>query len=463
MSARILVVDDLEPNVKLLTDRLTGEYYNVLSANNGANAIELARTQKPDLVLLDVMMPGMDGFEVCRRLKTDAVTRHIPVVMVTALSDARDRVQGLDAGADDFLTKPVNDIQLQARIRSLVRLKMVSDEWRMRQATAKGLGVDADGGEQGEDARGAEVLALDDNRATPVMLSRALAVDGHRVAAAADLATVEARATAGSCELVVINLFHRKLDALRLCAALRASEMTRNLPILVLTQDGQQDRLAKAFDLGVNDYITQPLDNNEIIARVRTQIRRKRYQDRMRENIERGLSMALTDGLTGLHNRRYAERHLDTLTSRFGEGGRSFAVAMVDVDHFKSINDTHGHAAGDDVLRTLANRLVSSVRSFDTVARWGGEEFLVILQDVSQEVAAAIGERLRARVARSPVAIGGAGGEIPVTISAGLALMQPGYADARQVIEEADKALYRAKASGRNRVELAASEAAAAA
>jgi two-component system, cell cycle response regulator len=454
MSARILVVDDLEPNVKLLTDRLTGEYYNVISANCGPDAIELARTQKPDLVLLDVMMPGMDGFEVCRRLKGDALTRHIPVVMVTALSETQDRVQGLDAGADDFLTKPVNDTQLQARIRSLIRLKMVTDEWRMRQATAKGLGVDADSGEQGEDARGAEVLVVDDNRATPVVISRALAPDGHRVAAAADPAAIEARAAAGGCELVVINLFHRKLDALRVCATLRAEELTRHLPILVLTQDGHQDRLAKAFDLGINDYITQPFDSNEVRARVRTQVRRKRYQDRMRDNIERGLSLAITDGLTGLNNRRYADRHLETLAERFGEEGRPFAVAMVDVDHFKKINDTYGHAAGDDVLRALAQRLLGGVRSFDSVARWGGEEFLVILQDVSPEVAAAIGERLRSRVGRSPIALSGQAAEVPVTISVGIALMQPEYKDARQLIEAADKALYRAKSNGRDRVEI---------
>lgn len=462
MSARILVVDDLEPNVKLLTDRLTGEYYNVLSANNGADAIDLARAQKPDLVLLDVMMPGLDGFETCRRMKSDPQTRHIPVVMVTALSDTQDRIRGLEVGADDFLTKPVNDVQLQARIRSLVRLKMVTDEWRMRQATAKGLGVEGDLGEQGEDARGAEVLVVDDNRATPVILSRALAADGHRVAAAADQAGIEARAGGGTCELVVINLAHRKLDALRVCATLRAAEATRHLPLLVLIQEGQQDRLAKAFDLGINDYITQPFDNNEALARVRTQIRRKRYQDRIRDNIERGLSMALTDGLTGLNNRRYAERHLETLAGRFTDEGRPFAVALVDVDHFKKINDTYGHASGDDVLRALANRLVGSVRSFDTVARWGGEEFLLILQDVSPEVATAIGERLRSTVAGRPIALTGQDRELPVTISVGIALMQPQYSTARQLIEDADKALYRAKANGRNRVEMAGSVAAAA-
>src|SRR5687768_10867440 len=135
MSARVLVVDDLLPNVKLLEARLTAEYFNVTTAFSGPEALEAATSNPPDIVLLDVMMPGMDGFEVCRRLKADPRTRHVPVVMVTALSDVEDRIRGLEAGADDFLTKPVNDVALYARIRSLVRLKMLSDEWRLRQST----------------------------------------------------------------------------------------------------------------------------------------------------------------------------------------------------------------------------------------------------------------------------------------------------------------------------------------
>src|SRR5579883_352898 len=133
MSARILVVDDVDINVKLLGAKLTSEYFDVLTASNGPAALKLCAAELPDLVLLDVMMPEMDGFEVCRRLKADPKTTDIPVVMVTALSDAADRLRGLEAGADDFLTKPVNDIALFARVRSLVRLKRMMEEWRLRE------------------------------------------------------------------------------------------------------------------------------------------------------------------------------------------------------------------------------------------------------------------------------------------------------------------------------------------
>src|SRR6266436_2479822 len=158
MSARILVVDDVDINVKLLGAKLASEYFDVLTASNGAAALAVCAVERPDLVLLDVMMPEMDGFEVCRRLKADPATSHIPVVMVTALSDAADRLTGLEAGADDFLTKPVNDIALFARVRSLVRLKRMMEEWRLREGICGRFG--GDNAAAAEDAGPARILVI---------------------------------------------------------------------------------------------------------------------------------------------------------------------------------------------------------------------------------------------------------------------------------------------------------------
>ena len=133
MAARILVVDDIPANVRLLEAKLMAEYFEVITASDGQTALDVAAKEMPDIILLDVMMPGMDGYEVCSRIKNDPKMRHIPVVMVTALSEVSDRVRGLEVGADDFLTKPLNDVALFARVRSLVRLKMMTDELRVRQ------------------------------------------------------------------------------------------------------------------------------------------------------------------------------------------------------------------------------------------------------------------------------------------------------------------------------------------
>ena len=163
MSARILVVDDIAPNVKLLEAKLTSEYYDVVTAMNGEEALKKVDETKPDIVLLDVMMPGMDGFEVCRRMKENPEHAHIPVVMVTALTDTEDRVKGLQSGADDFLSKPVNDTALMARVRSLVRLKMAVDEWKTRENTATQLGVvNENSSLMEEDATNANILFVED-------------------------------------------------------------------------------------------------------------------------------------------------------------------------------------------------------------------------------------------------------------------------------------------------------------
>ncbi len=162
MSSRILVVDDILPNVKLLEAKLKQEYYDVLTATSGADALRLVEEQYPDLILLDVMMPGMDGYEVCRRLKSNPDTAHIPVVMVTALTDTEDKVAGLEAGADDFLTKPINDIALIARVRSLLRLKATMDEWRVRESAAYQFGIDEDATIMNEDEDGGRILVVED-------------------------------------------------------------------------------------------------------------------------------------------------------------------------------------------------------------------------------------------------------------------------------------------------------------
>ena len=167
MTARVLVVDDIFPNVKLLETKLTAEYFDVITAMNGPDALAICEQGLCDIVLLDVMMPGMNGFEVCRRLKNAPVTAHLPVVMVTALDQPSDRLMGLDAGADDFLTKPVDDTALLARVRSLVRLKSVTDELRTRAVASRDYGfgdpLAAAAAETGQNAR---VLLVDDRRSS---------------------------------------------------------------------------------------------------------------------------------------------------------------------------------------------------------------------------------------------------------------------------------------------------------
>jgi two-component system cell cycle response regulator len=451
MSARILVVDDILPNVKLLEAKLSSEYYDVLTATSGEEALQRVAQDSPDLVLLDVMMPGMDGFEVCRRIKANPAYAHIPVVMVTALTDSTDKVRGLEAGADDFLSKPVNDTALMARVRSLVRLKMTVDEWRARSNTANQLGIVEDNttvmNERVEEAR---ILIIDDQQFEADKIAETLHRDNDIVVPVDSGIKAMELVSVHDFDLIIVSLNLKNEDGLRLCSHLKSNERTRSVPILMVATEDDLDRVARGLEIGAHDYIMRPVDRNEILARARTQIRRRRFQERLQANYQVSLSMALTDPLTGLYNRRYMEVHLLKLIQKNAESKKHLCVLILDIDHFKKINDTYGHGVGDEVLKTIAFRLKDSLRSFDLVARLGGEEFVAILPDTNEEMSQFVAERLRRSIGERPVMCSAPGGEITVTTSIGGAYIEPGAHTVQAIIDRADKVLYVAKESGRN-------------
>ncbi len=452
MTARVLVVDDVLANIKLLEARLTAEYFEVMTAMSGQEALDICSRVQCDIILLDVMMPGMDGFEVCRRLKADPQTHHIPVVMVTALDQPSDRVKGLEAGADDFLTKPVSDIALLARVRSLTRLKMMTDELRMRAHTSRQIGIpDALDEAVRDDGNNGHILIVDDRPSSADRMKSALEIH-NKIDIETSPQEALFRAADIDYDLVIISLGLTDFDGLRLCSQLRSLERTRGVPILIVSELEDTARLLRGLDMGVNDYLVRPIDRNELVARARTQVKRKRYADRLRSNFQQSMELAITDPLTRLHNRRYMEIHLGTLLEKTREAHRPLSVLLVDIDFFKAINDTYGHDAGDEVLKEFAARLRSSVRGVDLACRFGGEEFVIVMPEADLSIASAVGERLRRRIAGETFAINNNTQRIEVTISVGVSVRQPEDTTADPLLKRADQALYRAKRDGRNRV-----------
>ncbi len=456
MSARVLVVDDILTNVKLLEAKLSAEYFDVASASNGPDALRLCATGAVDIVLLDVMMPGMDGFEVCRRLKASAQTAHIPVVMVTALDQPSDRLKGLDAGADDFLTKPLDDTALFARVRSLARLKAMTDELRSRALASRDLGISDPIAAAASDAGDRASILIVDDRVSSSERIRGALDKLHMVEIEADPHKGLVRAAEGGFELVIVSLGLADFDGLRLCTQLRSLERTRNSAILMVGETEDRMRILRGLELGVHDFLVRPVDRNELLARVKTQVKRKRYADRLRDGVQTSIEMAVTDQLTGLHNRRYLETHFAGLFDESAIRARDLAVLMLDIDKFKSVNDGYGHDAGDDVLREFARRVKDATRIVDVVARMGGEEVVVVLPETSLHAAAAVAERIRAQIEGSPFAIYGGASQIPVTVSIGVSSRRAGDLGPAQMMKRADEALYRAKGEGRNRVIAAA-------
>src|ERR1700761_8067118 len=451
MTARVLVVDDILSNVKLLEAKLTAEYFEVITAFNGLECLSKMDAGAPNIVLLDVMMPGMDGFEVCRRIKSNPRTAHVPVVMVTALDQPSDRVAGLDAGADDFLTKPVDDAALFARVRSLVRLKLMTDELRMRESTGQSMGLIDPAQTLIDNAPTGRILVIEDRPESVQWFMNSLA-PANEVASADTFEEALVRVRGGDYDLIVVSLGLRSFDGLRLCSQLRSLPEGRHVPILVLVSDGDRRKLNQALEMGVNDYLTRPVDKNELTARVRTQLRKKRYADRLRHNVQLSLEMAITDQLTGLHNRRYMSRHLDNLISGAQKSAKPMTFLIMDIDHFKAVNDGHGNDVGDEVLREFAGRISANIRGIDLACRYGGEEFVVVMPDTDVDFAYTIAERLRKSVEATPFEISRAPGALNVTISIGVAALEGTGDTAEKLLHRADQALYRAKREGRNRV-----------
>lgn len=451
MTARVLVVDDILANVKLLEARLQAEYFEVLSAFSGKEALEVLARERVDVVLLDVMMPGMDGFEVCRRIKASALTHHIPVVMVTALDQPADKIQGLENGADDFLTKPVDDIALVTRVKNLARLKMLNDEMLMRASTGKQMGIPDDGAlQRALSGRSGRVLVVDDHPRSAARLLEVLSKTNDAFAER-DPGNALIKLAEHNFDLLVVSLSLNGADGLRLCSQVRSLDRTRHLPIIILVEPGDEGRLMRGLDMGVNDYLMRPIDRHELLARVKTQIKRKRHSDFLRNRLAETVEQSITDPLTGLHNRRYMEGHLKTLVTDALRTGRALSMLVADIDHFKMVNDTYGHDAGDIVLKEFSVRLKRNTRGIDLACRLGGEEFVIIMPDTDIARAYQVGERLRANVASTAFQVN-QDLAIRVTASVGIGTLERADDTPETIFKRADNALYAAKRRGRNRV-----------
>lgn len=451
MSGRILVVDDLAVNRRLMEAMLQRDYYDVSFAESGEMAMEMALRDPPELVLLDVQMPRKSGLDVCRELKAHALTCHVPIILVTANGDRQARLDGLLAGADDFLTKPIDSLQLSARARSLIRLKRSADELRRRVADGVRLGLSNENHRMifGQPS----VVILDDPDDSARALGRGLEAN-FRVSYV-DFAGLGA-GEADQADLMLVPLTATRWDPLAVVAKMQAREASREVQILCVGGASEAHLAARALDLGAHDILSMPMDGEELLARTGTLLRRKRQVESLRMQVEESFEQAVTDPLTGLYNRRYLLSQLQPLLKRAELGGPALAVLVFDLDHFKRVNDRFGHDVGDDVLREFAARIASNVRPTDFVCRLGGEEFVVVMPATTSDYAILAAERLRMVISGDDFGVRRGGVWLRVTVSVGMACSDNAAFAPDQLLKLADEALYRAKQEGRDRVATAA-------
>ncbi|MDO9525144.1 MAG: diguanylate cyclase [Gemmobacter sp.] len=455
MARKILIVDDVATNRIVLKVKLGAAFYDTVMAPNGAEALALARTTLPDLILLDYLLPDMDGISVTRALRADPLTRSVPVIMFTATGDEEAKLDALAVGVDDFLQKPIDDQVLLARIRNLLRDRddsagpdLATDDLRVCGFAEPGAGFDLPGRIALVAARPETTLRWR-NTLAPHLTDRLEVLTREEALAGGLRPTPDLYIIAADLGPQESGL---QGNGLQLMSHLRSHPDTRHAAICMVIPQDQSAAAAMALDLGANDQIADGFDGRETALRARTLIRRKRAADQGRAAVRQGLKLAVTDPLTGLYNRRYAMPALTGMNRVAQECGLPCAVMLIDIDRFKLVNDHHGHSAGDAVLTEVARRLSAALRPGDLLARIGGEEFLAALPDVTEPEARDVAERLCRAVRGLPITLADDVGRLTITVSIGLALSGPPPDSAAMLIERADRALLAAKAEGRNQV-----------
>lgn len=456
MVGKILIVDDVATNRIVMKVKLSAAGYTPLLAVDGASCLDIALHQSPDLILLDLTLPDMSGLRVLERLRGEPSLRHVPVLMFSASQDIAARCAAFRGGADDFLQKPLDDQILLARIRSFMRARDEVEGFSPHQDDIAMLGL----AESPAAFYQPGVIAIVTQRSEVALkLRRDMAplLSDRLIAMTADEAMAESMRPGATPDVFLIESdFNGPGSGLRLMSELRSRTHTRHAAFCVQSSLVNAVAAAVAFDLGAHDVVAPGMAAPELTARLSRLLARKRDADAMRASVQDGLRLAVIDSLTGLHNRRYGMAQLAAIADIARRSGQEFAVMVVDLDRFKSVNDRWGHAAGDAVLIEVAGRLSRSLRCGDLLARIGGEEFLIALPETTLAEACGIATRLCHAIEEAPVRISDLA-TLKVTVSIGLATSADTTsanisATLSELIDRADRALLYAKSAGRNQV-----------
>ena len=460
MVGKILIVDGVATNRIIFKVALAEAFYHPVLAADGESCLHVARDASPDLILLDLVLPDQSGVSLIRQLRADPVTRDIPILALAATNDEDLCLAALQAGADDVLAKAIDHASLLARVRNLLRGRDGFEGLAPSIAGADLFGF-------------ADAPAAFVGRATVSLLADQMeaALDWHDTLSqemtdtiliqSREEAFLDANRNIGQAvpDVFLINVGPAgNGDGLRLMSELRSRAATRHSAVCILRPKDNRDSNATAYDLGADDVVNADVPPRELAQRLKTLIRRKRRDDQLRATVQDGLRLAMIDPLTGLHNRRYALPKLAAISAEAQAQATIFAVMVIDLDRFKSVNDRFGHAAGDAVLVDVARRLKENLRADDLLARIGGEEFLVALPNTNFEEARLAADRLCKAIEECPIKLAFSPG-MSVTISIGVAVSDARAEPTPTIVDRADQALLLAKAEGRNQVTISKSAA----
>ncbi|HIJ56574.1 MAG TPA: response regulator [Deltaproteobacteria bacterium] len=447
----ILIVDDDPLNLKLLNAQLSSVRYETILAEDGYTALEKAKTENPDLILLDIMMPGLDGYEVTERLKENQATKDIPIILITALDETEDKIKGLECGADEFLNKPVNTSELLARVKSLLRLKLYKDQLKSRKQSQRILTETKDIEEQSEKRVNLPaILLVEDDEKDVRLIQNYLQGETYRLDVAKTGEEAMSFVLRQKIDLILLDILLPGMDGFEVVRRLKDSEAAKNIQIVAITNLQDMQSKIKGIELGADDYLIKPINKHELKARVRALVKKKAYLDTLHDSYETAVHSAITDKLTGLYNRAFFEHFLVLELKRADRQKVPVAFIMMDIDDFKQCNDNFGHLVGDEVLRELGRLIKGSVREIDLAARYGGEEFALVLPNTDKSGALVVAERIRKTVSEHDFLPDTIVPTQKISMSLGISIYPLEAATGEDLIKTADDLLYKAKDKGKN-------------
>lgn len=453
LKAKILIVDDKPKNVKRLAAQLPINEFNVIVAYGGAEAMQKIDDQRPDLILLDIMMPDIDGYEVTRRVKANPATREIPVILVTASDGRDDKAKGLQAGAEEFLTKPVNKSELQARVTSMLRLSQYRDQLKLRIESEQNF--TSPQRHRITDKKPKDlphILLVEDNEVYIKTIKYFMQDQPYELIVCREGEKAIALARKGKIDLILLDIMLPGMDGFDVCRILKESEETHHIQVVIVTLLTDLESRIKGVKMGADDYLIKPIDKRELAARIKVLLQKKAYLDRLLSHYEKALTSAIKDLPTGLYNHVYFKQFLELEVKRAIRQEYTTSLIMMDIDDFKLFNDTYGHLTGDSVLLEIARVIKENVRETDLPARYGGEEFAIVLPYSDKTGAQIAATRIKKGLQSIDFPCDAADPPPKITVSIGVAQCPPDANNHEQLIRCADKMLYKAKNEGKDRI-----------
>jgi len=451
---KVLIADDSQVSLASLEKMFSTSLFYTIRASNGKEAYERAVCELPDLILLDVMMPEMNGFEVARILKEDSRTHSIPIIMVTALDDPEHEHAGREAGAEEYLAKPVRPQELIARANSLIALRQYRDQLIIRNHSQWSFIVDKHSDDAAPEPQKELplVLLVEDNESDAELVRHFLKDLPLRIERLANGADAVELCQTGKADLMLLDILLPGLNGFEVCRQVKSSEKGKDLPIVVITCLEDMDSRLKCIELQTDDFLVKPIVGRELQARVKILLEKKKQLDRLRSHYEEALNSAVVDWLTGLYNHGYFKKYLDLEIKKSLRQRFPVTLIMIDIDNFKAVNDAYGHPTGDVILQELAQVVRKAVREVDLVARYGGDEFAVVLPYSDGHRALRVAHRIDEAIKTHGFSPKASAPKTRLTVSMGVAGYPEDAVHVDELIHSADQKLYEAKIKGKNQI-----------